>query len=264
MDHVIQNADVNAGPASYKHLAADQLLISSIFYTIQGEGPFAGMPSVFIRLAGCNRGRKEDMGCRFCDTDFRLANGQAMTYADIETKMIDVSADQKSGLFNKLIVVITGGEPMMQKNLVGFLHYLRSAHWGQIQIESNGDKLLADFPRKPWLTLVVSPKAVGNDYHEPNDEVFDRVDCYKFVVEAVAGSPYFMPPGYAHTCGRQVFVSPLTTYLRPVNPGEIPNAWNYRLIDTKQTQANYRHAAALALRYGFRLSMQQHLFFGLP
>jgi 7-carboxy-7-deazaguanine synthase len=40
------------------------LKIVDLFYTIQGEGPYNGMPSVFVRLAGCN------LRCYFCDTNF--------------------------------------------------------------------------------------------------------------------------------------------------------------------------------------------------
>jgi organic radical activating enzyme len=57
--------DINVGPAAYSHLAEDgKLLVSNIFYTFQGEGPYAGQPAVFIRLAGCNLGDK--ISCNFC------------------------------------------------------------------------------------------------------------------------------------------------------------------------------------------------------
>ncbi|HEY6020017.1 MAG TPA: 7-carboxy-7-deazaguanine synthase QueE, partial [Candidatus Paceibacterota bacterium] len=42
----------------------ESFLVKDIFYTIQGEGPYAGRPAVFVRLGGCN------LRCAFCDTDF--------------------------------------------------------------------------------------------------------------------------------------------------------------------------------------------------
>lgn len=49
-----------------------QLFVQSIFPTIQGEGPAAGIPSVFIRLGGCN------LACSFCDTEFESFEEMAL------------------------------------------------------------------------------------------------------------------------------------------------------------------------------------------
>ena len=51
------------------------LQVNSIFYTIQGEGPFAGRPAIFIRLAGCN------LQCPGCDTEY--TKRQTMTVDEI-------------------------------------------------------------------------------------------------------------------------------------------------------------------------------------
>lgn len=264
--HVIQNPDINVGPGYYKELARDQLLITSVFYTHQGEGPFAGYPAVFVRLAGCNRGRKEDMGCRFCDTAFQYSNGKVMSFGVLDLEMSNTLVGSNTS--RKPLVVITGGEPMMQNNLAAFCWFLQGQGWPAIQIESNGDRLVDNLPSSPYVTLVVSPKVSrgkdGYDYKEPNPDVFDRADHFKFLIETEAGSPYNRTPGWADTCGRPVYLSPITHYVRPVMPGEQALAWNFRLVDSARTRANYTFAAACAARQGFRLSMQQHLFFGVP
>lgn len=263
-DHTIQYQDVNAGPASYRHMEPGHMLVSKIFYTVQGEGPYAGHPAVFVRLAGCNRGRKEDMGCRFCDTDFRLGNARAMSFADISREMRDAVVPIIAKTFMPL-VVITGGEPMMQDQLGDFCFYLRNmAGCHQIQIESNGDRLAA-IPAAYWLKLVVSPKASRDGYKPLRKDVAARADVLKFLIEDVPGSPYYQPPPWVAGFVGHGFtmLSPITAYRGVVPTGHPVNGWDPDLIDIPQTRANYQRAAALATSRGFRLSHQSHLFFGV-
>ena len=244
------------------------LKVSEFFHTLQGEGASAGQPSSFLRLAGCNRGRKTDMGCRFCDTAFQFALGKKMSFSEIEMEMQNKLAPRRN-ITTRPMVVITGGEPMMQHTLPAFCHYLKYNKWPGIQIESNGDRLQPGLPDRPYLTLVVSPKASRAqdgtyEYKEPNPSVYDRADCFKFLVETETGSPYGKPPGWADVSGRPVYLSPITHYARPVQPGECVTAWNHRLVDVPRTRSNYTYAAELAMLGNYRLSMQQHLFYGVP
>lgn len=80
------------------------MLISEIFYSIQGEGELAGMPSVFIRTSGCN------LRCNWCDTDYASWNpeGDEMTVENI----IKQTKAYSSNYF-----VLTGGEPMIAKGI---------------------------------------------------------------------------------------------------------------------------------------------------
>ena len=52
------------GKKYFKDAPAESLFVTSMFFTLQGEGPYAGMPALFIRLAKCN------LVCSFCDTFF--------------------------------------------------------------------------------------------------------------------------------------------------------------------------------------------------
>lgn len=78
--------------------------ISETFYSIQGEGALAGLPSVFIRTAGCN------LRCRWCDTPYasRQTGGSERT--------IDSLVEEVSG-YPTRFVVITGGEPMLAEGI---------------------------------------------------------------------------------------------------------------------------------------------------
>jgi len=81
------------------------LMINEIFYSIQGESTWAGLPCVFIRLMGC------DLRCRYCDTEYAFYEGNRMNVTDV----ID-AAEEKSG-GNCSLYEITGGEPLLQPNV---------------------------------------------------------------------------------------------------------------------------------------------------
>jgi len=96
------------------------------------------------------------------------------------------------------LVVITGGEPMIQNNLVRFINYIYEHGWKRIQIESNGDRLATGYEEdelcKNEVYLIVSPKVVGTSYHKPNKDVAACVDALKFLISADENSPYHSVP----------------------------------------------------------------------
>jgi len=275
MTDLIQHPDINVGPGTYRDLAKDELLITKIFYTLQGEGPYAGFPAIFLRLAGCNRGDKQN--CKFCDTQFQFAKGTRISFS----RLLDLFYEEwhKTATYwqshtDPPLVVITGGEPMMQDNIVGFIEYLARNNWSSIQIESNGDRLAAGFLESRYcetVELVVSPKIVGTRYLPIKEAVLKRANALKFVIDGRPESPYYSIPPYAtHKDPDQFFLSPLTVYGREVKSGEVASAWpisehreDYSMVDLDSTKLNYKRAAELALKHGYRVSMQQHLFFGV-
>jgi 7-carboxy-7-deazaguanine synthase len=134
--------------------------VKEIFYTLQGEGANAGRAAVFCRFAGCNlwSGREQDRAyaaCTFCDTDFVGMDGPGGGRFDTATALADACAAAAGGKVERLLVVLTGGEPMLQVDakLVAALH---DAGF-EIAIETNGT-----LPVEPGIDWVcVSPKA-GN------------------------------------------------------------------------------------------------------
>lgn len=266
----LQHQDINIGPGDYRHLDKDELLVTKIFFTLQGEGPYAGWPAVFLRLAGCNRGRKDDMGCRFCDTAFYFGQGTRMKFHQIINQFKNLVPNSLRDFYP--LIVITGGEPMMQDNLTAFIAELGIHEFFDVQIESNGDRLARNFVESPSaqdVKLVVSPKVVGGLYRPLRTDVYTRLDILKVLISANPDSPYHEIPEYAHDLAfgglltKPVYLSPMAVYRTDHEPGKPVSAWADEPIDREATRANYTYAAALAMQQGFRLSMQQHLFFDL-
>ncbi|HEU0311346.1 MAG TPA: 7-carboxy-7-deazaguanine synthase [Sphingomicrobium sp.] len=135
--------------------------VKEAFLTLQGEGVQAGSRAVFLRFAGCNlwSGREQDRAtaqCNFCDTDFVGTDGPGGgKFADADLLAAHVEK-LWAGDEERRLVVITGGEPMLQLDhaLIDALH----ARGFRVAVESNGT--IAAVPGIDWLTI--SPKA-GTD-----------------------------------------------------------------------------------------------------
>ena len=125
--------------------------ISEIFYSIQGEGMLAGVPSVFVRTSGCN------LRCSWCDTPYTSwsPEGAAKSVAEIVAEVNGYPARH---------VVVTGGEPMIQPEIGELTEALRAAGL-HITIETAGT---VSFPVACDL-MSISPK-LGNSTPREREE----------------------------------------------------------------------------------------------
>lgn len=284
------------GQKFFKDAPAESLFVTSMFFTLQGEGPYNGMPALFIRLTKCN------LDCSFCDTFFD--DGDWMTFEALEQKMDEtissywtdkgqtppawaVEQSEHGVKHRGIVLVITGGEPTLQKNLTQFL---KNQQWkyGNVQIESNGTVNL-EIP--DGVTLVCSPKCaekngVAIKYLSPTKQILERADCLKFVMSADKESPYSEVPAWAlewrERTGKEIYVSPMNVYnsfpqkiklLRAENGAitmaerstvdEIISFWEPGLLNLKANQDNHEYAAAYAVDNGLRLNLQMHLYCSL-
>ncbi len=267
------------GPSFFKGLAENELMVTSVFATLQGEGPYSGEPAVFVRFSKCNR------ACTFCDTWFD--SGDVLTFDQVLSKIhgavdkeVSSNGIDRDAFMDRLLIVVTGGEPMLQKNLTTFLEFLHAQGF-RTQIESNGD-LLRPLPAE--TTLVVSPKANENTgrYGDIRPDVFARANVLKFVVSSDETSTHHKVPDFAHDFRklkgpRSVYVSPMNIYNRaPEKVGnnaslemrsevdERISFWTPGLLDQGSNQGNHEYAALLAMRHGFTLQLQTHLYASLP
>ncbi len=148
--------------------------INEIFYSLQGEGHFAGTPVVFVRFSGCN------MRCPFCDTDFDEYS--EMTISDIVAAIKKYPAGR---------VVLTGGEPTLQmtRELIDSIHEAGF----KIHVETNGTHPLP--APVDWLTC--SPKGGLMPVVENIDElkvVFQGADLDYGKYLSVAAREYYLQP----------------------------------------------------------------------
>lgn len=122
--------------------------VKEIFSTIQGEGEFCGQPAIFIRLSGCNIWNglpetKQKSACPYCDTDF--INGEKKSVKEILDALKRISN-------KKPLIVITGGEPLLQDIKPLCYELIRNNY--RVQIETNGT---IDFEMN-GVSISMSPK----------------------------------------------------------------------------------------------------------
>jgi len=101
---------------------APSLAINEIFYSIQGESTWAGLPCVFVRLTAC------DLRCTYCDTEYAFYEGKRRTLDDI--------LEEVAG-HNCNLVEVTGGEPLLQPNVHPLMARLADAGH-TVLIETSG------------------------------------------------------------------------------------------------------------------------------
>ncbi len=108
------------------------------YKSVQGESSFAGLPCIFVRLAGCN------LRCTWCDSEYTFKGGYSQTLDEVEQAV--------AALAPVKLVEFTGGEPMLQaKELLPLMDRLLASGY-QLMIETSGERPLADVP-KPCTRL---------------------------------------------------------------------------------------------------------------
>jgi len=222
----------------------------SMFFTLQGEGPFAGHRSIFVRLAGCN------LQCPGCDTEYT----QGRVELDINRLfgMVIEKARENGVMRNEnFLIVITGGEPLRQ-SIGPFVAMLLDTGF-IVQIESNGvfepDPQLSNMlhNRVQSLHLVVSPKT-----KKINPMTANFATCFKYVID-------HRSIDYADGLPIKALEHPASTGVaRPpfgyrksiyVNPYDVQN--------DHENQLNLKAAAVSAQRFGYIAGVQLHKLIGL-
>lgn len=151
-----------------------EMRINEIFYSLQGEGHYAGTPAVFVRFSGCN------LKCPFCDTDFH--SFREMSIPEI-LREISVYPARR--------VILTGGEPTLQLT-APFMNALHEAGY-TIHIETNGTNELP--APADWVTC--SPKSTAKPNLQSIDElkiVYQGEDDDPSQFLSIPAGEYYLQP----------------------------------------------------------------------
>ena len=143
--------------------------ITEIFYSIQGESTFAGLPCVFVRTTGCN------LRCVWCDTEYSFYGGKEMSPDEIITTVDSYGCK---------LVELTGGEPMLQKEIYELSDRLLAKGY-TVLMETGGSLDLSKL--NPAVIKIMDLKCPGSGEVErnfwPNLEILRPHDQIKFVIK---------------------------------------------------------------------------------
>ena len=214
-----------------------------IFASLQGEGPSAGRPSVFVRLSNCN------LACVWCDTAYtwrfsgpdafeRKAEQVVLSEADTATRILAFDGNR---------LVVTGGEPLLQAPaLAKLLALLPAMH---IEIETNGtvapppalNALVHQYNVSPKLAHSGNPAALALIAERLAAFAADRRAFFKFVVATPGDVAEVLALAATYAIPRErLFVMPEGT-------------------DSATLRARERWLAEICAREGLRLSDRLHI-----
>jgi 7-carboxy-7-deazaguanine synthase len=146
------------------HLPPDILLVTEIFHSIQGETSQSGLPFIFVRLTGCN------LRCTYCDSSYAFHGGTRMRISEIIEKIKTYQTKN---------VLITGGEPMMQRNTSALIDELNDLNY-KVSIETHGEASIEPVAQKARIVMDIKTPSSGMcrgefknnlKYLKPSDEI---------------------------------------------------------------------------------------------
>ena len=144
--------------------------INEIFLSIQGEGILTGLPTIFIRTAGCN------LRCSWCDTKFAYYQGKEASIKSVIKKIKKYKVKR---------VCITGGEPLSQeKEVIGLIKKLLKFKY-DVSIETNGSLDIKKIPKKVLISLDIKcpSSRMSDKMLYSNINLIRSKDQIKFIID---------------------------------------------------------------------------------
>jgi len=218
--------------------------VSEVFFSLQGEGTRAGIPTVFVRLAGCNLAM-QNRPCSYCDSAYawKPEDGEEMSVDEVAKKVRSFRRDSW--------VLITGGEPLA-RDISELVRQLKGCGY-KIEVETNGS---IDPPE--WSSLIdcwsvdVKCPSSGPSYGSFRTKWLKRLrkqDSLKFVVGTQEDLNFVR--GFLNNTRLRptVLVSPVTGILLNKKGGTIEEYWNREWL---------QECAEFCKEQNVRLSLQIH------
>lgn len=149
------------------------MYLIELYKSVQGESSFAGLPCIFVRLAGCN------LRCAWCDSEYTFTGGKPFTEDEIVAQI--------EALAPCRLIEFTGGEPMLQaKELLPLMQRLLAQDY-TLMMETSGERPLADVPKAVHKIVDVKCPGAGsaaNSFRLENLEALTKDDEVKFVISS--------------------------------------------------------------------------------
>ena len=221
------------------------MYLIEIYKSIQGESSFAGVPCIFVRLAGCN------LRCAWCDSEYTFTGGTRMTEDQVVAK-VEKLAPVK-------LVEFTGGEPMLQeRELIPLMQRLLGSGY-ELMIETSGERALDHVPREVHKIVDVKCPASGEggSFRLSNLDCLTLRDEVKFVIANRADYEFARDFIREHSLGqraRHVLLSP--AFSKTPSP--------LRTIDNATLDPRTLVEWMMADGIDARLSLQIHKFIWEP
>ena len=180
------------------------LNLCEIFYSLQGESTFTGIPCTFVRLSGCN------LNCTWCDTGYARDESVSMPIKKIidQVKTFDCS-----------LVEITGGEPLLQAETPELISRLLALNF-QVLLETNGSLSIRDIdPRCIRILDIKCPSS-----NEPDAFLYENMnylterDEIKFVIGSMEDYEFakaMIENALSKISQKKIHLSPVFGYIQP-------------------------------------------------
>lgn len=237
--------------------AEDALPINELFYSLQGEGALAGVPSVFVRTSGCN------LRCWFCDS-YHTSWEPTHAWMDIDRIVEEVAVHETADH-----VVVTGGEPLIHDETVRLLERLDDRGY-HVTVETNGTV----FREAPIDLASISPKLASStptaerdpaggdaapggwtDRHERDridlEALAALVDAYEYQLKFVVADEGDLPE-----------IRALLADVREAASAPVPDDRVLLMPEgatRERLEERRERVAALAMEHGFRYTPRLHV-----
>ena len=144
------------------------LKVNEIYYSIQGESSFSGIPCIFVRLTYCN------LRCSYCDTEYAFYEGKKLEINQIIEKV---------NSFKCNLVEITGGEPLLQNDCIKLIEELEKNN-KQVLIETGGSLTIKNISKKTHIILDLKCPSSKMEHKNLWDNLnyIKKTDEVKFVI----------------------------------------------------------------------------------
>ena len=152
------------------------LPVSEVFVSIQGEGLRTGLPTLFVRMAGCNLA---DMGtpCSFCDSRYAWDKSSGTEY-DFEDLVRLINTQMETSHLHE--ICLTGGEPLWHPGIPALIWELKKHN--TVTVETNGSLPIWN-ERCHWSMDIKCPSAGNSEYNcLDNLRLLGKGDQVKFII----------------------------------------------------------------------------------